>query len=306
MAKPKSSVGRRGFLKGAAAGAAGFVAAPLAAAQQEQRPDSPAEVTGNEKPGSDFMVDVLKTLGIEYCAANPGSSFRGLQESFINYGGNKSPEWLTCCHEESVGGHGARLRQDRRQADDDHGAWHCRPSARVDGDLQRLCRSRADVHRPRQHSRRQFPPRQRGVGAQRSGCASMVRDFIKWDDTPVSLGHFAESAVRAYKIAMTPPYEPVVIVADGALAGRADHRQEPAHSQARDERASAGRLRCRSGSGPNAGRRRESCDRGGTRRAHAEGRRTSGRVGGSAAGHGQRSAHADELPVAHPLYGIPA
>jgi acetolactate synthase I/II/III large subunit len=48
-------------------------------------------------------------------------------------------------------------------------------------------------------------------------AAAMVRDFIKWDDTPVTLGHFAESAVRAYKIAMTPPYEPVVIVADGTL-----------------------------------------------------------------------------------------
>ena len=48
------------------------------------------------------MVDVLKSLDIEYCAANPGSSFRGLQESFINYGGNKSPEWLTCCHDVSA------------------------------------------------------------------------------------------------------------------------------------------------------------------------------------------------------------
>src|SRR4029077_16483942 len=48
-------------------------------------------------------------------------------------------------------------------------------------------------------------------------AAAMVRDYIKWDDTPVTLGHFAESAVRAYKIAMTPPYEPVVIVADGVL-----------------------------------------------------------------------------------------
>jgi thiamine pyrophosphate-dependent acetolactate synthase large subunit-like protein len=47
------------------------------------------------------MVDVFKTLGIEYIAANPGSSFRGLQEAFINYGKNTSPEWLTCCHEES-------------------------------------------------------------------------------------------------------------------------------------------------------------------------------------------------------------
>ena len=45
----------------------------------------------------------------------------------------------------------------------------------------------------------------------------MVRDFIKWDDMPVSLPHFAESAVRAYKIAMTPPMMPVVIVADGEL-----------------------------------------------------------------------------------------
>jgi thiamine pyrophosphate-dependent acetolactate synthase large subunit-like protein len=37
------------------------------------------------------------------------------------------------------------------------------------------------------------------------------------DDTPVSLGHFAESAVRAYKVAMTPPYGPVVLVADAVL-----------------------------------------------------------------------------------------
>ena len=48
-------------------------------------------------------------------------------------------------------------------------------------------------------------------------AAAMVRDYIKWDDTPVSLAHFAESAVRAYKIAMTPPYGPVVLVADAVL-----------------------------------------------------------------------------------------
>jgi thiamine pyrophosphate-dependent acetolactate synthase large subunit-like protein len=47
--------------------------------------------------------------------------------------------------------------------------------------------------------------------------AAMVRDYIKWDDNPVSLTHFAESAVRAYKLSMTPPYEPVLLVADGEL-----------------------------------------------------------------------------------------
>src|SRR5450631_3507361 len=82
----KSKTDRRGFLRGAAGVAA--LAAQSAQAQQalakpqQTERSSPAEtgaaveVKGNEKPGSDFMIDVLKTLGIEYCAANPGSSFR--------------------------------------------------------------------------------------------------------------------------------------------------------------------------------------------------------------------------------------
>ena len=48
-----------------------------------------------------------------------------------------------------------------------------------------------------------------------------VRDYTKWDDTPVSLQHFSQSFVRAYKIAMTPPYGPVAISLDAGL------QQEP-------------------------------------------------------------------------------
>ena len=48
-------------------------------------------------------------------------------------------------------------------------------------------------------------------------AAAMVRDFLKWDDLPISLPHFAESAVRAYKIAMTTPTMPVLLVADSEL-----------------------------------------------------------------------------------------
>src|SRR4029079_8987143 len=50
---------------------------------------------------------------------------------------------------------------------------------------------------------------------------ALVRDFTKWDDTPVSLQHFSQSFVRAYKIAMTPPYGPVAISLDAGL------QQEP-------------------------------------------------------------------------------
>src|SRR5215510_14284022 len=121
--KGKGSVNRRGFLKGAAAGAAALVAKPsiasaeLAQTAQAVRPATPlpgaalvaaetsppprADVYTTDRPGSDFMLDVIKSLGIEYVAANPGSTFRALHESIINYGGNKGPELLTCLHEES-------------------------------------------------------------------------------------------------------------------------------------------------------------------------------------------------------------
>jgi acetolactate synthase-1/2/3 large subunit len=104
----KSKLARRGFLKGATAGAAAIVAqSSVAMAQQvgvtvDAAATAPAaEVSANERPGADFMLDVIKSLGIEYCAANPGSSFRGLHESMITYGGNSKPELLTCTHEES-------------------------------------------------------------------------------------------------------------------------------------------------------------------------------------------------------------
>ena len=118
MAKlKKNAVNRRGFLKGAAVGAAALAANPSIGSAQQAQVSRPAvavpsatalaaetgtvslavEVLTSERPGSDFMVDVIKSLGFEYIAANPGSSFRALHESIINYGGNKSPELLTCC-----------------------------------------------------------------------------------------------------------------------------------------------------------------------------------------------------------------
>ena len=127
MSKSKQPVGRRGFLKGAAAGAAGLVAAPIAMAQQAGQP-APAEgrgaveVTGNEKPGSDFMVDVIKTLGIEYCAANPGIELPRPPGILHQLRRQQEPGVAHLLPRRVLGGHGPRLRQDRRQAHDDHGA----------------------------------------------------------------------------------------------------------------------------------------------------------------------------------------
>src|SRR5216117_1043248 len=99
---PQGSMERRKFLKsGVLAGAAAIVRPAAAAQQTPVVPAEQVEVLTTDSCGSDYMVDVIKSLGFEYVSANPGSSFRGMQESIINYGGNKAPEFITNCHEES-------------------------------------------------------------------------------------------------------------------------------------------------------------------------------------------------------------
>jgi acetolactate synthase-1/2/3 large subunit len=234
MAKPKKVVvDRRNFLKNAAAGAAALAAAPgTAAAQQAELrrsvppPMSPEAETGApsntevltaDRTGSDFMVDVIKSLGFEYVCANPGSSFRGIHESIINYGGNKSPEFITCCHEESAVGmaHGYAKVEGKPLAVLAHGTVGVQHAAMA---IYNAYCDRVPVYLILGNiidETKRVPGVEWAHSVQ--DAAAMVRDFTKWDDLPISLAHFAESAVRAYKIAMTPPTLPVVIVADGEL-----------------------------------------------------------------------------------------
>ncbi len=231
------SVDRRNFLKGAAVtGAAALVPDSVASAAQAPSPAAPAQrpaaaltaareadpavevdALTTDRPGGDFMVDVLKSLNIEYVASNPGSSFRGIHESIINYGGNKMPEFLTCCHEESsvAMAHAYFKVEGKPMAVLCHGTVGLQHAAM--GIYNAYC-DRVPVYILAGNSL-DATMRRPGVEWAHSvqDAASMVRDFIKWDDNPISLPHFAESAVRAYKIAMTPPMMPVVVVIDGGL-----------------------------------------------------------------------------------------
>jgi len=236
-----TKAGRRQFLTGViAAGAASAIAPPNAtaadapaparvpsalppsgkvAAAESATPQELARVKGI--PGSDFMVDVIKTLDIKYLPSNCASSFRAIHESLINYGGNTKPEFLSCMHEESAVGmahgyfkiagkplmtlcHGTVGLQHASMAV--YNAWCDRVPVIVVGgnDLDAAYR----------------PPGVPTVHAAQD-INAQVRDYTKWDDTPVSLQHFSQSFVRAYKIAMTPPYGPVAIALDAGL------QQEP-------------------------------------------------------------------------------
>ena len=231
MAKSKKElIDRRKFMKGAAAGglgalvaSTGAIAAPQGAAVAAKAAIPPPELDPNtgvvnllttDRPGSDFMVDVLKTMNFEYIAANPGSTFRSLHESIINYGGNKAPELITCCHEESAVGiaHGYSEVEGRPMAvmlhatvGTQHGSMGIFNAWAGQAPIFMLIGNTIDATVP--HLMFHAAP----------DVAAMIRDFTKWDDLPISLQHFAESSIRAYKMAMTPPYEPVAIVVDSEL-----------------------------------------------------------------------------------------
>jgi thiamine pyrophosphate-dependent acetolactate synthase large subunit-like protein len=227
---------RRRFLTGAVAASAAAAITPTSKAAEPQQPprapsalpptmqiaaaetQPPAELARVPgKPGSDFMVDVIKTLDIKYLPANCASSYRAIHESLINYGQNKQPEFLTCMHEESavamahgyfkVAGkplmtlvHGTVGLQHATMGI--YNAWCDRVPVIIMGGNDMDA-----AHRPP------------GVPTFHSAqdINALVRDFTKWDDTPVSLQHFAQSFVRAYKIAMTPPYGPVMMSLDAGL-----------------------------------------------------------------------------------------
>ena len=216
-----SAVNRRSFIAGAATGAAVALAqqASIASAQQTEKPAREPSVQANTRPASDYMVDIFKSFGMEYMFSMCASSFIGIHESVLNYAGNKNPEAIACTHEEIsvamangyakiegkpvlVAAHATVGLQHAVMAVYD--AWCDRvPIYLVLGNTNDAAQRNGDVYWV--HSA-QDP-------------AALIRDMTKWDDNPASMAHFAESAARAYKIAMTPPYGPVAIVVD-------DHMQD--------------------------------------------------------------------------------
>ena len=218
----KDGTSRRAFLKATAVAGASVAAGDAVAqvalpqpptAKSEKEKPLPGDIT-IQRPGSDFMVDVLKTLDFDYVAANPGSSFRSLHESLVNYGGNKKPELITCLHEESsvAMAHGYAKAAGKPMAVLAHGTVGLQHAAMA------IYNAWCDRVPLVIFAGNGIDANTRRPGTEWShsvqDAAAIVRDFVKWDDMPGSLQHFAESAVRAYKIATTPPMEPTLIVAD--------------------------------------------------------------------------------------------
>jgi acetolactate synthase I/II/III large subunit len=218
----KSPVNRRSFLKGAAAGAAALVANPSLPAEPQSANQDPSSATPpasadsgiGMRPASDFMVDVFKSLGIEYVMAMCAGNFAGITESVVHYGGNKNPEWITCMNEESsvemaIGYAKIEGKPPLVCAHATVGLQHA-----AMGIYDAWC-DRVPVYMMLGNTQdsNQREDSVTWVHSANDPCA-LVRDMIKWDDNPISMAGWTDAAVRAYRIAMTPPYGPVAVVID--------------------------------------------------------------------------------------------
>jgi acetolactate synthase I/II/III large subunit len=224
---------RRQFLAGVAAAgpamglmaATGKAVAQTAPAQGSSVPavpmtdrslnDMPPQTIG--KTGSDFMVDVMKSLDIDYIASCPGSTFRGIHESIINYGDNKKPEFITTLHEDTAAAmcHGYYKVAKKPMACMVHGTVGLQHASmaiyNAFADRVPMLVLSGSIGNP--VTRQAYIEWNHAAQDQ----AAIVRDITKWDDQPTSLQGFAESMVRSYELMTTVPMAPVLITADGDL-----------------------------------------------------------------------------------------
>lgn len=247
MAQKKLGVDRRGFLAGIAAGGAGAAAAGAApaavAAATETAPGAPgvtnasaplpgprllAQETGAPQPqidrwhvhnaGSDYMVDCLKHVGFDYITCMPGSTFRGLQESITNYGGNSKPELLSCVHEEISSGIAMGYAQ-----------MAGKPMAIIVHNTVGLQHASMNIYNA--YAARvpmlilvgniaDAATRRPGVEWYHTATdvAAIVRGFVKYDAQPLSLQSFGEEVMKATSLATTPLMGPTLMTVDADLA----------------------------------------------------------------------------------------
>ena len=229
------AVDRRAFLTGAAGAglALGSAAADAAATPAPSRPAPSEAAIGAPPPtpgqlqrdaglvqvslparavsrcGSDLQTQVLKDLGIEFVAGNPGSSFEGIQESIINYGSppNVMPEFITALHEETsvdmANGYGkAEGRPMCAMVHGTIGLQHASMAiyqAYWSGTPMLIIAGRDDGFIPAHTA---------------NDMAALVRSYTKWDAQPKTLADSLTALQEAYRQAITPPTAPTLVVLD--------------------------------------------------------------------------------------------
>lgn len=182
----------------------------------DEREDGESNNTEQEW-GSDFVADFLCEYGFDFLSFNPGASFRGIEESVVNYRDN-TPEVIETPHESlSVSiahGYAKATGEPAVCALHDvvgtmHGtlsifsAWCDRVPVLILAGAGPMRKSKRRPWIDWVHT------------AQIQG--NLVRGFTKWDDQPAHVDGVSDSLLRGVKIANTSPKGPTYIPIDSEI-----------------------------------------------------------------------------------------
>ncbi|MGZ8269453.1 MAG: thiamine pyrophosphate-binding protein, partial [Burkholderiales bacterium] len=173
---------------------------------------------GEDFWGSDYIASVVRELDIPYIVLVPGSSYRGLHDSIVNYLGNRAPQMVLAIHEETAVAiaHGYAKAADRMMAAAVHAniglmravmavynAWCDRAPILLFG-----------ATGPWDATKRRQWIDWIHTSADQGG---LIRNFTKWDNQPGSPAAAGEAVLRAAQIAMTAPRGPVYVNLEVAM-----------------------------------------------------------------------------------------
>ena len=171
--------------------------------------------------GSDAVVELLNGFGFDYAFLNPGSSYRGLQDSIVNYNANVKPKVILGLHEDVV----TAMAQGYATASG-------RPALCILHNLVGLMHGVMGIFNiycsgmpvvilggsgPSDINLRGPVDYLHSANTQ----GELVRSFVKWDDEATTVEGVLDSVMRGYKIANTSPKGPVYIAFDSGLQEQA-------------------------------------------------------------------------------------
>lgn len=167
---------------------------------------------------SDAMADAIRKMGFRYIPLTPGSSFRAVHDSIVNYLGNSTPQ-LILCLDEVVAVSVAHGYSKATEA----------PCPVLLHDLVGLMNGSMAVYNAYCDN---MPlvilggggPSDRATGRRPIDAthsaetqAELIRDFVKWTDEPTSVYGAMAGIYRATQLAASAPMGPTYVTLDIAL-----------------------------------------------------------------------------------------
>src|SRR5687767_10100986 len=168
--------------------------------------------------GSDLVIDLLRAVGVEHVAINPGATFRGLHDSLVNYAGAGGPELVLTTREEIAVAlaHGYAKAKGRPMAAVVHdivGLQHARMAI-----FNAFC-DRVPVLVLGATGPMDTAKRRPWIDWIHTALVqgTQVRDYVKLDDQPASVAAIPEAFLRAWRLSRTEPQGPVYLCLDAGL-----------------------------------------------------------------------------------------